>query len=328
MIATLAAVGGFGVPSPAHETRSRTAILGSLGREAFGFRIGEERRYILGPREHLPAGMFATWTIRLDSIDSDGGEVRATFRLSHERYRFRQGRDRFKRVVVDAASRLTVNALGFPLELRTSETTRAVDSSQWVSTQDVEERYSDGRFEGRITTHGRITNEPTVMSRVTGIPSQEYIDLGRLRGLFLLNPARLTCVGLVRAPRTLPCTSGVPDGDPSFMNPGLLGLMLAALDGNGENETHFLAFRVDARASATVGSIHRHPFAEKSTKSGEAVDVVIGERRMAALRYEVSGMNGGIFVDPADKKVLLVEVDPDPRTRRARHIRLLLPSEY
>ena len=60
-------------------------------RAAFGYEIGEERRYVLEPARSLRPGESAWWSIVLDDIQGEGDEPRIIFGLEHERVAARTG---------------------------------------------------------------------------------------------------------------------------------------------------------------------------------------------------------------------------------------------
>ena len=93
-------------------------------RNAFGYKIGEERRYVLEPADSLPAGDSAWWSIVLQDIQGTGDDTRIIFDIEHERTEVI--RDIFGGIngrmqMVKVGGRLTVNRFGFPERLTISE---------------------------------------------------------------------------------------------------------------------------------------------------------------------------------------------------------------
>jgi len=87
---------------------------------AFGYWVGEERHYVLGPPEALAQGEMATWLIRLESVSGDGENRQATFGFAHIREMASQGMiDPEAGEILGATVEGTakVNMHGFPLEL-------------------------------------------------------------------------------------------------------------------------------------------------------------------------------------------------------------------
>jgi hypothetical protein len=83
------AASGFAHPrSPEQQDQDPTAWTQTRQlppHEAFGFQLGEQRRYALGPPRILKAGEFEMWTLRLDEIDMQtSGMPLYTFTYSRE----------------------------------------------------------------------------------------------------------------------------------------------------------------------------------------------------------------------------------------------------
>ena len=86
--------------------------------ESFGFRLGEERRYVRGPERILRVGEFELWTIRLDEIsNADTGMPLYTFIYSRELSLINPN-DRDYMDSLRATMSVTVNHYGFPVEVR------------------------------------------------------------------------------------------------------------------------------------------------------------------------------------------------------------------
>ena len=98
---------------------------------AFGYFVGEERRYILGPSESLLEGEGRDWLIRLDRIEGDAEEFVVVFALEFEDRRpgisYRGSQEVYFRV----EGELKVNRFGFPLELRYTEGEEQSGEAPW-----------------------------------------------------------------------------------------------------------------------------------------------------------------------------------------------------
>jgi hypothetical protein len=86
--------------------------------EAFGFQVGEQRRYARGPARIFKAGEFEIWTMRLDEIEhARSGMPLYTFTYGREVSLIDPG-DRDQMDHLRATMSVTVNHYGFPVEIR------------------------------------------------------------------------------------------------------------------------------------------------------------------------------------------------------------------
>jgi len=86
--------------------------------EAFGFRLGEQRRYARGPQRIFKAGEFEIWTMRLDEItNARSGMPLYTFTYGREVSLINPD-DRDRMDHLRATMSMTVNHYGFPVEIR------------------------------------------------------------------------------------------------------------------------------------------------------------------------------------------------------------------
>jgi len=120
--ATAAAASGFArPPSPEQQDQNPTAWTqtGQLPpHEAFGFQLGEQRRYALGPPRILKAGEFEMWTLRLDEIDMQtSGMPLYTFTYSRELSLIDES-DPEHMYDLQAQMSVTLNQYGFPIDIR------------------------------------------------------------------------------------------------------------------------------------------------------------------------------------------------------------------
>ena len=114
---------------------------------AFGFDVGEERRYAIGPPGALQPGEGELWIIRLESIIGERPNRRMNFRLEHEASRYQQTPNVFSRgqlTVFRGSMELTVNEHGFPLRVQYRGDFDNAPSQN--SREEVTLTYSEGAF--------------------------------------------------------------------------------------------------------------------------------------------------------------------------------------
>jgi len=305
---------------------------------AFGYRLGEERRYVLEPQKSLRPGESAWWSIVLDDIQGEGDEMRIVFRLDHQRSELI--RDMFggangRMQVVDVSGTLTVNRFGFPERLVINE---QHDVSGEVGSQsDI--RTTRFTFDGeRLVKQVRIEGHEWQFN--VSIAGDDDLDLEVPYGLYAYVPTGLACLGS-------PGTPGRPSrclaGDPAFANPGLLSLALPVMWEEQVNEKQFLFFMPSGvgtlpaglmdingwvrRERDTLNNYTRYFDKTKLEIKDYEQGVEIGPRTVDAWRFDGNGQMGEFYAD-ADGTVLKVDIDPHPVTYGQRWIRLLYPSEY
>lgn len=307
-------------------------------RAAFGYEVGEERRYVMGPARSLRPGESAWWSIVLTDIQGEGDDTRIIFDLEHERSEVI--RDLFGGVngrmqVVNVDVRLTVNRFGFPLRLVISEQHDV--HGEMGSQSDV--RTTLYTFDGeRFVKQVRINGREWKFN--IAIASHDDLDLGGPVGLYAYLPTELRCLGARGVPGRPARCSG---GDPAFANPGLLSLALPVMWEEQVNEKRFLFFmpagvgtvpgglmdmnRFMARERDQLRNITRY-YDKTNLEIQEYVQhVEIGPRFVDAWLLDGSGEMGKFYAEP-DGRVLKVFVGPHPVTYGERWIRLLFPSEY
>lgn len=313
---------------------------------AFGFDVGEERRYVLGPPEALDPGEAATWLMRLDHV-RDNGE--AVFLLEHHR----SGPDTTtgtpaygEELSADMEGELTVNEHGFPVKLSFDVQRSAygyADDNFYV-------RYEfDGRsLQKRVNTFGKQWDIAIPIS------GHRNLDKSVPIGLYLFLPDAFHCIGyrpsIVRVrPIELPrATTGSglspssamprvdryaracePNTDLGFLNPGLLSLAWPAVIEAGDEED-FLFFTPTGadlfpgpRTSVSVagiggtgsrggGGIDRardqsRYYAYSQIELGSSTSIRLRGRTLDAIAAEVRGLPGEVYFD-ADGKVLLIDI--------------------
>lgn len=305
---------------------------------AFGYEVGEERRYVLEPQRSLRPGESAWWSIVLKEIRGEGDDLRIVFNLEHERtevirdmFGGRSGRQQ----VVEVDGQLTVNRFGFPLRLVISEQ------------QDVGGEYgSRGEIRTTIFTFDgeRFVKQVRINGREwkfnIAIASHDDLDRAVPVGLFAYVPTALRCLG-VRGEVGRP--SRCAGGDPAFANPGLLSLALPVMWEEHVNKKKFLFFMPSGVGTMPGGLIDMNRLMRRErdqlrnfTRYYDKVDLEIkdyiegaeiGPRKLDAWLLDGSGEMRQVYTD-SDGKVLKVLIDPHPVTFGERWIRLLFPSEY
>jgi len=305
---------------------------------AFGYEVGEERRYVLEPESSLRTGESAWWSIVLEGIDGEGDDVHMTFLLEHQRSELI--RDVFggmsgRMQVVDIEARLVVNRFGFPEQVVIQEQTDV--SGEMGSLSDV--RTTIFNFDGE-----RMVKQIRIDGRVwdfnIAIASSDDLDVEVPSGMYAWVPTALRCLG---APGEIGRPYRCDTGDPAFANPGLLSLALPVMWEEQVNEKKFLFFtptgvgtlpgglmdmnRLMRRERDTLANYQRY-FNEKELTVKEFVPgAEIGPRSVDAWLLDGSGELREIWAEP-DGRVLKVNLDPHPVTRGSRWIRLQFPSEY
>ncbi len=275
-----------------------------------GFRVGEERRYVLGPAEALVAGEAAEWGIKLHHVEAGGAGPMAVFDLDYTR-REPFGPLRESRVTRSLWAELTVNEAGFPLKVVVGE---RVESGE-IITEYVHQ--GDDRYE--LTTRWPET-ELSVTLRAPGLDGDD-----ELRGLFVF----LTQIADQRF------DGGTPFIDSVFANPGLLSLAMPRplpVDPY-EDELMFLTPGVRLVRFPTQEwiRVQRHPqvlrsyFDRNRLELGEVEELDLEGQTVLARKFEIQGPFRNGYVD-ALGRVLLLQHDPGSGMERPRHIRLLGPS--
>ena len=307
-------------------------------RKAFGYEIGEERRYVLEPERSLPAGDSAWWSIVLKDIQGTGDDTRIIFDVEHERTEVIHdifGGVNGRMQMVKVGGRLTVNRFGFPERLTISEQHDVYGEMRSGSgTRTTLFSFDGERFVKQVRING------TEWTFNIAIARHDDLDLGGPTGLYAYVPTALHCLGARGEPgRPARC----PNGDPAFANPGLLSLALPVMWEEQVNEKKFLFFMPSGFGTIPGGlmdmnrlkALERDQFrnytryySKTDLKFKEHVQgVEIGPRFVDAWLLEGSGSMREFYIEPGGK-VLKVFIDPHPRTHGERWIRLLFPSEY
>jgi hypothetical protein len=307
-------------------------------RGAFGYDIGEERRYLLEPARSLRAGESAWWSIVLADIQGEGDETRIIFDLEHERSEvirdiFGGANGRMQVVTVDG--RLTVNRFGFPERLQINEQHDV--HGETGSQSDV--RTTLFTFDGeRFVKQVRINGREWKFN--IAIITHDDLDLEGPVGLYAYVPKALRCLG---APGAVGRPARCLAGDPAFANPGLLSIALPVMWEEQVNEKRFLFFMPSGVGTVPGGLMDMNRFMARerdqlrnNTRYYDKTNleikefvqsVEIGPRSVDAWLFDASGEMREFYAEP-DGRVLKVLIDPHPVTYGERWIRLLFPSEY
>ena len=82
-----------------------------------GYEIGEERRYVIAPDDAMRDGESATWSVRLNRVETDKGRSIGVFGLTHVESRWGLNP---RRVLVEwnYVGEARINEFGFPEAVR------------------------------------------------------------------------------------------------------------------------------------------------------------------------------------------------------------------
>ncbi len=306
--------------------------------EAFGYQLGEERRYILEPDEALRPGEGGMWRIRFDDVVGEGEDLRFIFKLEHERSELIQDMfggpsGRLQTIRVEAV--LTLNAFGFPLRVVMSEQHEVAGERRTESdTRTTVFEFDGERYTKVVRIEGREWNFPI------GVAKNRDLDLEGRTGLYAFLPSGLNCMG---QPASIGSPRRCAEGDIAFANPGLLSVVIPVLWEEQVNKREFLFFKPAGVGTTPSGLMDMSGFVQrerdtlrnvsryfdKMTVEFEAYEegVEMGARKVNAWRVEASGSMRKFWVDD-EGRVIKVLLDPHPRTHQDRWIRMLYPSEY
>lgn len=308
-------------------------------RRAFGYRVGEERRYTIGPEDALRRGEIGFWSIRLDDIEGEGEDFKAIFSLSHERSTTymdmlsQGGADIF---FVRVETVLTVNAYGFPLKVVITEQQdlgeRAIQSDLRTSIY----TFDGERYQKEVRLSGRNWDFDVHIAR------HRDLDVEVPRGVFLYLPTGLRCLGL----RTntieydpFEYREGCDWSDPAMGNPGLLSFVIPELWETEKAEKEFLFFTPVTMGTRPAGLINQGQWLRQERdrisntdrywekaklEVKELVEIEIGPRKLEAWKMDLWN---DVYVDRYGK-VLRVDLDPNPQYSKDRWIRIQFASEY
>ena len=279
---------------------------------AFGFDIGDERRYAIGPPGALQPGEGELWIIRLESISGEPPNRRMNFLLENEATRYQRTPNVFSRgqlMVFRGSMELTVNEHGFPLRVQYRGDFDNAPSQH--SQEEVTLTYAESEF----AVHNRFSMR--FRQYDLDVPSSPLVDPTIPRGVYLSggeNPALYSLI-LVGA--------GIQEvGDIEYMSLTTSRLASRSTRGTGGPTWESRSSRSRGGDNPTRGrslSRRRLRFEEFTT-----VDIGGVEEEALLLRRE-SGSRPDIYVRP-DGTVLRVDIST--RLKHTAFIRLLRPTEY
>ena len=264
---------------------------------AFGFRVGEERRYAIGPPGALQAGEGELWIMRLESISGEPPNRRVNFRLEHEATRYQRWPNPFSSgqlMVFRGSMELTVNEHGFPLHVRYEGDFDGAPTPN--SHEEVTLTFADGKFVVRNPFSMRFRQYNV------SVPSSPLVDPTIPRGVYV---------------------SGAE-------NPALYNLILAGSGIVEAGDIEYLSLWPSPLATRSTsrfnGTSRERGLSRTRLRFEEFTTVDIGGVEEEALRLRrPSGARPDIYVR-ADGTVL--RVDMSTRLKHSAFIRLLRPTEY
>ncbi len=294
---------------------------------AFGFDIGDERRYAIGPPGALQPGEGELWIIRLESISGEPPNRRMNFLLEHEATRYQTTPNVFSRgqlMVFRGSMELTVNEHGFPLHVQYRGDFDNAPSQH--SREEVTLTYAEGEF----AVHNRFSMR--FRQYDLDVPSSPLVDPTIPRGVYLSggeNPALYSLI-LVGA--------GIQEvGDIEYMS-----LTTSRFASRGTRGTGGATWERSSSSTRGVDGFTWEPPSSRSRDGNSptqgrslsrrrlrfeeftTVDIGGVEEEALLLRRE-SGSRPDIYVRP-DGTVLRVDIST--RLKHTAFIRLLRPTEY
>lgn len=276
-----------------------------------GFDVGEERRYIIGPDDALRDGEEITWSIRLVRVERVGDRSVGVFELTHERKRYGISGHGPMFVSWIYSAELRINEFGFPERVDFSMFEQHTGESAWRG----EIMSADYTFVGN--EYRKDVRVPDQQWEFTvPIATHRGRDLSVPSGLFLFRPQAA--------------------GTDLFTNPALLGFAVPdALPDSWEQRTLFFRPTYPVRypnaeyvrnERDTREGLRRY-WVKNTLKLGASARLEIGGRVLNVRKLDISGPLRGAYIDEFGR-VVRMDIDPDPWTRKNRYIRLLFPSEY
>ena len=298
------------VSPPELEPPAEQQSLADLPQTMFGFEVGEQRRYVLGPPDALVEGESMVWNMRLVDVTMSDSKLFAVFDLRFQATAFTSLDMGLRGRNVKAT--LVVNEAGFPGVLTVQEQHNEVILAASYSVQENE-------------TYQLVSTWPNEeIEFVIPFASHRDLDLEAQTGLGLFSNGRDLRGRLVK--RSL---------ETIFANPGLLTLSLPWPPTTGWRQERLMftpggqlprfpsgGLRLNQdRAAARVAN-----FTRMTLGIGELEQVDIGGYDVEAYELRLTGPYRRAYVDPLGR-VLLLEHEPNDG-RRPRHIRMLWPWEY
>jgi hypothetical protein len=298
---------------------------------AFGYDLGEERHYRLGPLSALASGEAADWTIRLARfIESpDGWQVE--FEFTHDRIeRVPGGYNQSDLIGVNVYGSMRTNLDGFPLQIDFVQELSL--SGETLSSSDVRRigyRWDpdDRRFRKEVKLGKRDWDFDF------GVARYDHYDEERPRGVYVYMPSALGCLGSSQ----FTCF----ENDPAFANPGFLSIVFPALMDaeRGEREFLFLmpttigappfvqAMSGDwlSRERSSFDSVTRY-FDRTRIRLGASEEIEIGPRTQHAWAMDIGAGIDKVWIEP-EGRVLRVDLDTTRDNTDKRYIRYVFPFE-
>jgi hypothetical protein len=300
---SLCFVGILGTPfAAANNTQASEAGAADNGQApevgAFGFDVGEERRYAIGPPGALEPGEHDLWIMRLESISGGPPDRRMNFRLQHESTRYQRTPNVFDRgllMVFCGFMELTVNEHGFPLRVQYQG-----DFDKDPRTQYSREEVTLSFAEGRFAVHNRFSMQ--FRRYYVSLPTSPLVDPTIPRGVYVSGSENPALYSLILA------GAGIEEvGDIEYV--ALMPSRLATRDRRGFDR-----------------ATRERDLSPTRLRFEEFTSVDIGGVEEKALRLRrPGGARPDVYVRP-DGTVL--RVDMSTHLKRSAFIRLLRPSEY
>lgn len=264
--------------------------------DAFGFRVGEQRRYARGPQRIFRAGEFEIWTMRLDEIhNADNGMPLYTFTYGREVSLINPG-DPGRMDHLRATMSVTVNHYGFPVKIRYG------GDSLEESTTDFVNKHGRLRWIGNAYLF-RAPDYGEEFSFNFALPENDALEPAIPSGVFVSeteNPA------LITIPAAVFQALGLTDMEYLSLRPNRIG-------------------RQQVRRPRRPGDpSYRNDVVRGRLEFKETGTIEVGGRDYEAIKLESADSDEDVWIRD-DGALLLM-------TARFRnwngHIRLLHPSEY
>ena len=276
-----------------------------------GYEIGEERRYAIAPDDAMRDGESATWSVRLDRVETDVGRSIGVFELTHVESRW--GLRLSGRVLVEwnYVGEARINEFGFPEEVRFSMYEEHVGEDPWRGVL-MSAAYT--LHNGEYIKTVRVPDQEWQFT--FGVATHNDLDLDVPTGMFLFRPQAR--------------------GIDFFMNPALLGFAVPELLPDTWKQrvlffrptypVRYPGARYVAVERNRVAAIRRY-YVKRTLEAKESYELEVGGRTLNVRKIDVTGPVRDVFVDEFGR-VVRIDLDRDPITRKDRYIRLLFPSEY
>jgi len=301
LCASAAAASGFAHPAPPVPQDQDPAGWTRTGQlphhEAFGFQLGEQRRYALGPPRVLKAGEFEMWTLRLDEINRESsGMPLYTFTYSRELSLIDPG-DPEHMYDLQAQMSVTLNQYGFPVDIRYGGGGEDSFDTDFVN------KHGRLRWLGSAYLF-RAPNGAEERSFSFGLPEHDALERAIPAGVFISETE----------------------------NPALITFPAAVFQAIGAREMEYLALRPNRigaqqmrRDDRSRSRNRRTDLVRSKLEFEDVEEIELGGRTYEAIRLDSSESNDDVFIR-ADGALL--RLDTDFRNWRNAYIRLLHPSEY